>query len=131
MFMFRSTHDKLVKSLKDDCEARINAIKHRADEQVKHDEARVQAEKNMVRTMKSTIDEMRAIAIQWYFKRDPRDIAATLVLAINSLDRTALNYPNWQELPEQYRDAFYDIVYKLLWKPRKSKSSKKSTKHSV
>ena len=62
--MFRSTHDKLVKSLKDDCEARINAIKHRADEQVKHDEARVQAEKNMVRTMKSTIDEMRAIAIQ-------------------------------------------------------------------
>lgn len=131
--MFRSTHEKIVKSLQDDFESRLNAIKHRADEQVAHDEARVQAEKTMVRTMKSTIDEMRAIAIQWYFKRDPRDIADTLVRSLYAVDNDIVHfdYPNWQELPEQYRDAFYDIVYKLLWKPRKSKSSKKSTKRSA
>lgn len=127
--MFRSTHEKLVKSLKDDCKARINAIKHRADEQVKHDEARVQAEKTMIRTLNSTIDEMRNVAIQWAFKRDPRDIADTLVRALHSINRAALEYPSWQELPEEYRDTFYDIVYKLLWKPRTS--SKKSTKHSA
>lgn len=129
--MFRSTHDKIVKSLRDDFDARLNAIKQRANEQEAHDEARVMAEKTMVLTMKETIEEMRAAAIQWYFKRDPRDIADTLVRALHPLNRAALEYPNWDELPEEYRDAFYDIVYKLLWKPRKSKSSTKSTKHSA
>jgi hypothetical protein len=61
--MFRSTHEKIVKSLQDDFEARLNAIKYRANQQEEHDEARVMAEKNMVRTLKDRIDEMRKLAI--------------------------------------------------------------------
>jgi hypothetical protein len=87
------------------------------------------AEKNMVRTLKDRIDEMRKLAITSWFNRDPRDVADTLVRAIHSIDRAAIDYPNWDELPEEFRDTFYDIVYKLLWKPRKS--SKKSAKHTV